>query len=182
MNAFDYAPAPFWILNHRLERAEMARQIKLIKDSGSSGFFLHARDGMLTPYGSKEWFDCVKFAVDEAKKHGMKAWLYDEDAWPSGNAGGLITAQYPEVIAKTLVIKKLVPDEKGIVKAPLDRDAFSRPSKSCATRTDGSSKSPTWPMRSEASESFFSVWNAITAMCARTTSSTMSGPEPTSLI
>ena len=29
--------------------------------------------------------------MDEAKKLKMEAWLYDEDRWPSGAAGGLVT-------------------------------------------------------------------------------------------
>ena len=88
-------------------------------------------DGLLTPYGSREWFDCVKFAVEEAKKLGLKAWLYDEDAWPSGNSGGLITVQHPEFVAKSLVIRKLFPDEGGIWFAHrLDREGFSPLSRS----------------------------------------------------
>ena len=52
---------------------------------------MHSRVGLDTPYLSDEWFDCVEACVDEAEKQDMKAWLYDEDRWPSGAAGGLVT-------------------------------------------------------------------------------------------
>jgi hypothetical protein len=58
---------------------------------GLGGFFMHSRVGLDTPYLSPEWFDCVKACIDEAEKLKMQAWLYDEDRWPSGAAGGLVT-------------------------------------------------------------------------------------------
>ena len=33
---------------------------------------------------------CVRAAVDAAQQNGVKAWLYDEDRWPSGAAGGIV--------------------------------------------------------------------------------------------
>lgn len=46
---------------------------------------------MKTPYLSEEWFECIRTCVAEAERIGMKAWIYDEDRWPSGAAGGLVT-------------------------------------------------------------------------------------------
>ena len=57
---------------------------------------MHPRHGRITPYLSSEWMDCIEAAVDEAKKLGMWAWLYDEDNWPSGPAGGVITDSNPK--------------------------------------------------------------------------------------
>jgi hypothetical protein len=58
---------------------------------GFGGFFMHSRVGLDTAYLSDDWFECVKASIDEAEKLGMRAWLYDEDRWPSGAAGGLVT-------------------------------------------------------------------------------------------
>lgn len=80
--------APFWSWNARLEPDELRRQIRVFKDMGFGGFFMHARVGLDTPYLGPEWFSCVRVCVDEAKRLGMNAWLYDEDRWPSGFAGG----------------------------------------------------------------------------------------------
>ena len=52
---------------------------------------MHSRVGLDTEYLGKEWFNCIRACVDEAEKLGMNAWLYDEDRWPSGCAGGLVT-------------------------------------------------------------------------------------------
>ncbi|GAF70467.1 unnamed protein product, partial [marine sediment metagenome] len=42
------------------------------------------------------------YTVKEAKQRGMKVWLYDEGGWPSGQAGGLIVRQHPELKGKVL--------------------------------------------------------------------------------
>ena len=82
--------APFWSWNAELEPAELRRQIRLMRQMGFGGFFMHARTGLATPYLSERWFECVDACVDEAKKQGMFAWIYDEDRWPSGSAGGMV--------------------------------------------------------------------------------------------
>jgi hypothetical protein len=82
---------PFWAWNGKLEPEELRRQIRIMKRMGLGGFFMHSRVGLDTPYLSREWFACVNTCIDEAKKQGMEAWLYDEDRWPSGAAGGLVT-------------------------------------------------------------------------------------------
>ena len=82
---------PFWGWNGELEPEELRRQIRVMRRMGMGGFFMHARVGLATPYLSQRWFECVNACVDEAKKLKMEAWLYDEDRWPSGAAGGLVT-------------------------------------------------------------------------------------------
>ena len=82
---------PFWAWNAALHEDELRRQIRVFKDMGFGGFFMHARVGLDTPYLGREWFDCVRACIDEAQAQGMEAWLYDEDRWPSGSAGGLVT-------------------------------------------------------------------------------------------
>ncbi len=87
-----YRSFPFWAWNGRLEKEELIWQIRLMKEAGVGGFFIHSRDGLETEYMGPEWMDCVKAAVQEAKRLGMCAWLYDEDRFPSGTAGGSVTA------------------------------------------------------------------------------------------
>ncbi len=82
---------PFWAWNDKLEESELRRQIRIFREMGFGGFFMHSRIGLKTPYLSKEWFDLIRACIDEAKKNGTESWLYDEDRWPSGAAGGLIT-------------------------------------------------------------------------------------------
>ncbi len=87
----EYRGKPFWAWNDKLETDELRRQLRIFKRMGLGGGFMHSRVGLKTPYLSDEWFDCIKACVDEAKKNGLEAWLYDEDRWPSGAAGGLVT-------------------------------------------------------------------------------------------
>ena len=88
----EFRGAPFWSWNAKLEPERLREQIRVMKQMGMGGFFMHSRVGLRTPYLGEEWFDCVAACIDQAKKEGMKAWLYDEDRWPSGFAGGIVTA------------------------------------------------------------------------------------------
>lgn len=87
-NALSHGSIPFWSWNDRLEPDELRRQLRNMKELGMNGAFMHARTGLETEYLSKEWYDCVRVSVDEAKKLGMQAWCYDENGWPSGFGGG----------------------------------------------------------------------------------------------
>lgn len=82
---------PFWSWNGRLEKDELIRQLHVFKEMGMGGAFLHSRVGLKTEYLGREWFDLTNAVVDEAAKIGMEAYLYDEDRWPSGSAGGMVT-------------------------------------------------------------------------------------------
>ena len=118
----DYRPAPFWFLNHRLEKTELLLQLKLMAEQGIKAFFLHPRAGLLTPYGSDEWFILIRFIALEAQKLGMKAWLYDEDPFPSGAAGGMVFDEHPEYRARGLEFQEYLPDENGVLHADLGED------------------------------------------------------------
>ncbi len=83
--------APFWAWNCKLDSARMTKQIEYFKEMGLGGFHMHCRTGLDTPYMSPEYLQIVKDCVNKAKEEKMFAWLYDEDRWPSGAAGGLVT-------------------------------------------------------------------------------------------
>ena len=87
----EYRGTPFWAWNCKLEKGMLERQIRYFKEMGLGGFHMHSRTGMGTPYLSDEFMDMVKFCVEQAKKNDMLAWLYDEDRFPSGSAGGILT-------------------------------------------------------------------------------------------
>ena len=52
--------------------------------------------GFPADYLSEEMFEAIGWAVDEAKKHGMRFWIYDEYNWPSGAAGGYLIRDNPD--------------------------------------------------------------------------------------
>ena len=87
----EYRCAPFWAWNDKLNAEELTRQIDEMKEMGFGGFHMHTRSGMATPYLSEEFMNLIKACNEKAKKEDMLAWLYDEDRWPSGAAGGIVT-------------------------------------------------------------------------------------------
>ena len=87
----EYRGTPFWAWNCELKKDELLRQIDVFKEMGLGGFHMHCRDGMSTTYLSDDFMELVKACTDHAKKNEMLAWLYDEDKWPSGFAGGYVT-------------------------------------------------------------------------------------------
>jgi len=109
----EYREVPFWSWNDDLDPEELRRQVALMDEAGWGGFFMHARVGLRTPYMGRWWMMCVQTCVDEARQRGMGAWLYDEDKWPSGFAGGLSVAANPAYRAQCLVCK--VDDRPALV-------------------------------------------------------------------
>jgi len=92
----EYRGAPFWSWNAELDPERLARAIESMHAAGMGGFFMHSRYGLKTPYLSDEWFRCVSACLAKARQLGMKAYLYDEDRWPSGPAGGLVTRDHAD--------------------------------------------------------------------------------------
>ncbi len=92
----EYRGTPFWSWNEKLEPEELCRQIREMKKVGLGGGFMHARAGLVTEYMGKEWFECIKACMAEGERSDMNMWSYDENGWPSGYAGGIVTDMGPE--------------------------------------------------------------------------------------
>jgi len=103
----DYRMVALWALNDLLDDEELYRQIKEFREKGLGGFCTHARAGLKIPYLSSQWMDKIKLCVKYAKKTGLKLWLYDENGWPSGFAGGYIPLQDTDYRCKALCYKEL---------------------------------------------------------------------------
>jgi len=87
----EYRGAPFWAWNGRLEKNQLLWQLAVFQEMGFGGAHLHVRVGLETPYLGDEFMAMVRACTTECERLGLKAWLYDEDRWPSGAAGGLVT-------------------------------------------------------------------------------------------
>ena len=90
----EYRGAPFWAWNCKLEGPELLRQIDIFKEMGLGGFHMHSRTGLGTPYMGDEFLSLVELCNKKAKENEMLCFLYDEDRWPSGAAGGLVTRDH----------------------------------------------------------------------------------------
>ncbi len=83
-----YRGVPFWSWNGDLDKERLLKQIDFMRDKGFGGFFMHARAGLVTPYLSDKWFELIQACTERANEYGMHAYVYDENGWPSGFAGG----------------------------------------------------------------------------------------------
>ena len=89
----EYRGTPFWAWNCELKKDELLCQLDVLRQMGLGGAHMHVRTGMATPYLSDEHMSLVKACVEKCRENKMLAWLYDEDRWPSGAAGGLLTKE-----------------------------------------------------------------------------------------
>jgi len=87
----EYRGAPLWSWNCRLDREQLLKQIGDMDRMGLGGFHVHVRTGLDTPYLGPEFMEMVRACAEEAARREMRCYLYDEDRWPSGFAGGLVT-------------------------------------------------------------------------------------------
>lgn len=100
----EYRGTPFWAWNGKLDDAELKEQIANFQKMGLGGFHIHVRTGMDSPYLSDDFMEHIRCCIEEARSRDMLAWLYDEDRWPSGTAGGKVTKNQLENARKTLLI------------------------------------------------------------------------------
>ena len=61
---------------------------------GYGGYFMHARIGLETKYLGGDWFKAVQACMEEGQRTGMGSWIYDEDMYPSGVAGGFMNEDW----------------------------------------------------------------------------------------
>lgn len=101
----------FWCLNDYCDDFAIDRQIEEFCRAQISTVCLHPRDGLLLPYGSSDWFDFIRRTAKKLAAKGIEIWLYDEDPFPSGNAGGRIVLDHPEFIAHKIKMYQASPDE-----------------------------------------------------------------------
>lgn len=103
MNPTTAGSLAFWAWNGHLQPDILLEQMEQLRQAGYRGFFMHSREGLETPYLSEEWLSLCRLCAEAAREKNMEPYLYDEDKWPSGMAGGLVTRLHPEHAAKALV-------------------------------------------------------------------------------
>ncbi len=88
-----FSAVPFWFWNGDQNEDEIVRQLRLANEGGLRGMAIHARSGNKTEYMSERWLALVRFACVEARRLGLEIWIYDDDGFPSGQAGGRLPAR-----------------------------------------------------------------------------------------
>ncbi len=92
----QYASAPLWVWNDRLTEQQIVDTLRDLAGQKVRQVFVHPRPGLMTPYLSDEWFKLWKIALREAERLDMNVWIYDENSYPSGFAGGFVPDAMPE--------------------------------------------------------------------------------------
>ena len=115
----EYRSAPLWVWNDLMTREGITRQLEDFRARGIGGAFIHPRPGLITPYLADEWFSLCAFAAETGKRLGLKIWLYDENSYPSGFAGGHVPAAMPEAARSGLRMRKFQGAPPALDPAPL---------------------------------------------------------------
>lgn len=100
----SFRSLPFWSWNCRVTRELIDRQLPIFKEMGFGGVTIHARQGLDVEYLSEEYFSLVSYTIARCKELGLRCWLYDDDKFPSGSAGGKVTKGHPEFRGRYLLL------------------------------------------------------------------------------
>jgi len=92
----EYSTGPLWVWNDQLTEQQVVDTLRSLAEQGVKQAFVHPRPGLMTPYLSEDWFRLWKAALAEAEKLDMNIWIYDENSYPSGFAGGFVPKAMPE--------------------------------------------------------------------------------------
>jgi len=92
----EYRSAPLWDWNDKITREGIDFQMKKFKEGGLGGVFIHPRPGLITEYLSEDWHQLFDYTVKKGQELGLKVWIYDENSYPSGFAGGHVPAEMPD--------------------------------------------------------------------------------------
>ncbi|MBI1388689.1 MAG: hypothetical protein GC154_09605 [bacterium] len=121
-----FRPAPLWVWNDDMQEDEISRQLDELKAGGFGGVFVHPRPGLITPYLSDRWLELWRHTALEAQKRGMVTYIYDENSYPSGFAGGFVPDQMPDAAQLSLEKKEFAPDQTDQIKISRDVIALYR--------------------------------------------------------
>ena len=102
----EYSSAPLWVWNDLLTEEQIVSSLRDLAAQQVKQVFVHPRPGLMTPYLSDDWFRLWKVAVQEAEKLDMNVWIYDENSYPSGFAGGWVPRLMPESRGRGLVLRE----------------------------------------------------------------------------
>jgi hypothetical protein len=102
----EFSSAPLWVWNDLLTDEMVVATLRDLAAQHVKQVFIHPRPGLMTPYLSEEWFRLWKVALNEARRLDVKVWIYDENSYPSGFAGGLVPDAMPESRGQGLVLKE----------------------------------------------------------------------------
>lgn len=91
---------------HGEPAAVIRREIAAIHEMGGDGFIIESRPH--PDYLGAGWWRDLSLCIAEAERRGLHVWIFDEEFYPSGVAGGRVVAEHPEWALKVLVQRSYV--------------------------------------------------------------------------
>lgn len=92
----EYGSAPLWVWHTKVTKTIIDSMMQEFQDQSFGGIMVHPRPGLITDYLSDDWNDLFQYTVQKGKELGLNVWIYDENSYPAGMAGGLVPDQMPE--------------------------------------------------------------------------------------
>ncbi len=87
----EYRSIPFWSWNCGVTRELIDEDLDTFVKMGFGGVCPHPRTGLDVEYLGGEFMDLMEYAARGCERRGLTLWLYDDDRFPSGAAGGKVT-------------------------------------------------------------------------------------------
>ena len=85
-------PAIYWYWGGVITDDIITTQMREMRSKGINEFVLFPFNGddMRPVFGSEDWFDRVGHTLEEARRTGMKVWLFNDNNFPSGRGANLV--------------------------------------------------------------------------------------------
>ena len=85
-------PAIYWYWGGVITDDIITTQMREMRSKGITEFVLFPFNGddMRPVFGSEDWFDRVGHTLEEARRTGMKVWLFNDNNFPSGRGANLV--------------------------------------------------------------------------------------------
>ena len=77
--------------------------MRTLHANGFGQFMPYPSTGLDYDYLGEDFFRMMGWFIDEARRLGLKVWLYDEFNWPSGTARGRVPAENEDCLYRELV-------------------------------------------------------------------------------
>lgn len=109
----EYSTVPFWVWNDWMTPLQLEQTLDTLAAQHIRQVIVHPRPGLMTPYLSDEWFKLWEASLALARMRGMALWIYDENSYPSGFAGGHVAEAMPDSRALGLKLVSMTSVEMG---------------------------------------------------------------------
>ncbi len=108
-----YIAPLFWV--HGEDEEITKEYICQMRKHGITSFIIEPRPH--TGYLTHQWWNEIRYIIEEAANNGMTVWIFDDSDFPSGSCRGEITKEHPEF--KKTFLKPMHIDAKGPTKESL---------------------------------------------------------------